>query len=125
MTKWVLRKASFIWPVSGYLARSMRNQDLNGCYQVVPNVVDTDLYLPKHKEDYPGKLHLIHISTLNNRQKNREGLFRAMKALQNEGVNFELLVVTCNSDGNWHKKLKATQREDVVILRKPQKPTEG
>lgn len=124
MTKWVLRKASFICPVSGYLARSMRNQDLNGCYQVVPNVVDTDLYLPKHKEDYPGKLHLIHISTLNNRQKNSEGLFRAIATLQNEGVDFELLVVTCNSDGYWQKKLKGTPLEDVVSFRYALKPKE-
>jgi len=113
-TKKVIKNASVIMPTSTYLRDAMLRHGLEGDYQVVPNVVNTQLFRPLFQEKKSGT-QLIHISSLNDREKNVSGLIRAFaKASQTES-SLRLQIVGEGSDKNSYEKLVSElQIEDKV-----------
>jgi glycosyltransferase involved in cell wall biosynthesis len=69
----------------------MQSHQLYGNYDALGNVVNTDIFLPK-KIFNPTKK-FVHISTLDDNQKNITGIFRVFAELEKEGHNFELIVI--------------------------------
>ena len=73
-------KAAFrICPVTEQLGTDMRKRGLKGHYQPVPNVVNTELFVPPVEPRVPRVLRLLHVSTLLEEQKNISGMLRAFK----------------------------------------------
>lgn len=84
-TKKIVSGAKVIMPVSEALEEAMKHHGLNGKYQIVPNVVNTRNFEIPAKRESSGTLKLIHISTLDQRQKNVLGIINAIeKTLQNK-----------------------------------------
>ena len=57
----------------------MESHQLYGNYQIVPNVIDTELFLPTSKLDQ-SQTRFIHISSLDNEQKNVSGIISAFSS---------------------------------------------
>lgn len=93
------RKAAYILPVTDYLRREMQQCGFQGCYRVIGNVVNTDLFTA-NKLEVPSRnsLHLLHISNLQEQQKNVQGLLRAFSQYRKGTTSSATLTIA--SEGN-------------------------
>lgn len=86
--------AKIIAPVSAQLETSMKNWGIQARYEVVPNVVDTDLFLPPaiHIEASKQK-EILHVSSLVDDHKNISGMLHAvLPVLQNNAqIHFRII----------------------------------
>lgn len=82
ISKIISKNASFVCPVSNNLANSMRAFGLKGNYSIVPNVVDTNMFVPikKKSEEFT----IIHISSLLDKHKNISDMLTVAKSLETE-----------------------------------------
>ncbi len=88
------KTADKILPVSNDLMLAMKELNIGRNYEVVPNVVDTDLFKPLEKQRY--RKRLIHVSTAKDYHKNISGILRTIAKLKDQRDDFELLII---SDG--------------------------
>ncbi len=79
ITKIIIINAKFICPVSNDLKNQMVNFGLKGCYFKIPNVVNTNIFFPIKKTSKPYTI--THISALQNKQKNIDGILSVIKKL--------------------------------------------
>ena len=92
LTRKIMRSAKKIMPTSNYLKEAMLAQGLNGSYEVVPNVVNVQRFKPLEEKAHD-TTKLLHISSLNDREKNVSGLLRAFaKALESD-THLDLTIV--------------------------------
>jgi glycosyltransferase involved in cell wall biosynthesis len=91
-TKKLVSRASRIMPTSEYLAEAMRYRGLRGRYTVVPNVVNTEVFRIQPLDPKKG-IHFIHVSSLNDREKNVSGLLRAFLEARNSHPDLSLVIV--------------------------------
>lgn len=103
-TQRIAAGAEAIMPVSDYLKEAMLSHNLIGNYTVVPNVVDIHLFVPKEKEESPITKY-VHISTLDDVQKNVSGIIRAFKNVQQINPHTELTIIGENADKEILQKL--------------------
>jgi glycosyltransferase involved in cell wall biosynthesis len=92
----VVEGAAAVLPVSAYLAKAMQLHWPRKRYDVVPNVVDLQLFQPDPPQRSQ-KLRLIHISNLNY-QKDPESLFQSLRRLSGSGISWELDVLGPDSE---------------------------
>lgn len=87
----IITDAALVLPVSNYLAKSIQRRWKGVECEVVPNVVNTNIFFP---ETYvvESKLRLVHISTLTY-QKDPESLLGAMGILKKKGIDFSLDII--------------------------------
>jgi glycosyltransferase involved in cell wall biosynthesis len=123
----IMIDASLILPVSEYLANSIQRRWPSAECEVVPNVVNTEIFYPEEGEK-SDKLRLIHISTLSY-QKDPESLFEAAGILKKRGIDFCLEVAGPISDyiktlinkekieGNVNMRGEIPQQELAVLIR--------
>ena len=103
----IITDAALVLPVSNYLAKSIQRRWKGVECEVVPNVVDTNLFFPgAYTSDE--KLRLIHISTLTY-QKDPESLLEAMGILKKKGIYFSLDIV-----GPIFEKISSLVKENNV-----------
>ena len=77
-----------VLPVSEYLGEAIQKHWPNIRYEVVPNVVDRNIFFPAEKK--PSEiLRLVHISTLTY-QKDPESLVKALALVKSQGLRFQL-----------------------------------
>jgi len=94
ITRFVVRKADAIIVVSGMLQKSMLYWKLwNDNYFIVPNVVETEKFIPPSIKETRSKKRIIHVSCFEDKSKNISGFLRAVKSLSNRRNDFECLVV--------------------------------
>jgi len=94
ITKLVVQNASAISTVSENLAKAMQSHGLyNQHYMILPNVVDTDAYIPAASEPSRGIKRFIHISCFEDRSKNITGLLHAISNLSKLRDDFECIMV--------------------------------
>jgi glycosyltransferase involved in cell wall biosynthesis len=91
-TRRIIAKARAVMPVSKHLQSAMLAYGLQGNYHIVPNVVDTQLFSPKKMEEHRG-IRFIHISTLDDSQKNVSGIIRAFSHAIKKDPGMELVIV--------------------------------
>ena len=114
--KWSMRttlqQAHVICPVSHDLAKSIRSfasMEKDDCLCVVPNVVDTALFHPQTSDTAAtsSDFQWLHISSLDDEQKNISGLIRSIQLARNQSDQFHVQIV---GDGNPepHQKLVDT-----------------
>jgi len=77
-SKLIAGQAKFILPVTEHLSGAMQSHGLKGKYAVVPNTVNTTVFRPA---EYirKNKFQFIHVSSLDERQKNFSGIINAFK----------------------------------------------
>lgn len=97
LTRWVANKAVLILPVSEDLSLSMKKAGIRAEMQVVYNVVNTDLFSPLPKFNRKG-IHLVHVSSLDEPQKNPSLLFRSFAEVLKSHSSAQLDIV---SDGDF------------------------
>ena len=91
-------KAAFrLCPVTEQLGSDMRKLGLKGQYEPVPNVVNTELFIPAAEPRTPKGLRLLHVSTLLEEQKNISGMLRAFKRALEHVPDLHLHVIGENS----------------------------
>lgn len=95
ISKVITKNAKYICPVSNDLGSSMQKFGLKGNYQRVPNVVNTDLFIPSKKKSLGFKI--LHISNMNDAHKNIFGILKAISQLYHIVSNFEVFFIGSNS----------------------------
>lgn len=93
LTKMIACNASWILPVSHDLKQAMISHGLNSKYEVVYNVVNTEIFYPS-VTNKPDKFTFLHVSTGLDEQKNVTGILHAVKMLSERNKNFELKIVS-------------------------------
>jgi glycosyltransferase involved in cell wall biosynthesis len=94
LTRRFIKRAKAVTPVSKDLRRAMEKHKLRSRYQIIPNVVDTDLFCidAGEKRGADGKKRILHVSGLRP-VKNVKGLLTALKRLSETRDDFELYIV--------------------------------
>lgn len=111
LSRMVVRNASAVMPVTENLKNAMIMHGLtNENYRVIPNVVDTSLFVPDHSWEPKAYTSILHVSCFDDRQKNISGILRVLKRLTEkrtdwhctlvgEGIDFQKLVQYAESLG--------------------------
>ena len=89
--KGVGERAYKLLPVTHHLASAMEKAGVQGNYDTVANVVDTDLF--DRKSPHDGPFRFLHVSSLFDKLKNVSGLFNAFAKLleKNDKVFLEII----------------------------------
>jgi len=98
--KKTIKKSTFVVPVSRFLKQSMLKSGFKGNYVVVGNAIDTNIFKPKKSEH---QFNILHVSYLNNKQKNVKGILEVIKILSQKKLNFTLNII---GDGDHNEVLK-------------------
>ena len=85
-SKQIVKKANFVCPVSVELKNGMLNHNLKGNYFPVRNVVDTNVFIPSDNKN--DEFTIVHVSGLNDEQKNISDMLKVAKHLENEIEHF-------------------------------------
>lgn len=93
MLKKTCKHAKVVCPVTMQLGNAMKEAGLKTEMKVIPNVVNTDLFKPAAKSS-TGKKKILHVSTLNEQQKNISGMMRVIKKLSESRNDFELEIIS-------------------------------
>lgn len=89
----IAREAKILCPVSHQLAESMKAREIKGEYQIVPNVVDTQLFQPASSNNERNRFRFLHVSTLLDSHKNISGLLRAFKNALDQFAEIEIAFI--------------------------------
>jgi glycosyltransferase involved in cell wall biosynthesis len=87
-TRIAIRRAYTVMPVSENLAASLQWHGYKGRYHVVPNVVDTRVFYPGNDIKMSGPCRFLHVSSMNEEQKNISGILRVVKELSVQRDDF-------------------------------------
>ncbi|MEX1187612.1 MAG: glycosyltransferase family 4 protein, partial [Bacteroidia bacterium] len=96
LTSKTIKKANFILPVSDQLKQAMLTHGLKGNYEVLPNVVDNELFKSAEGEKPIRKL--LHVSVMDDKQKNVSGLLKAFKRIHHKYPDVQLTIVGSGPD---------------------------
>lgn len=111
----ILHRARKILPVSHSLETQMRDLYQENKYQVVPNVVDASVFISNHVSKKQRSIKkILHVSLLNDEQKNVSGIIKAINELLNNRTDFEMHIV---GDGPDRVKLEELA-SDLKLLNK-------
>ncbi len=91
-TKRIVRRAAMVTTASQVLADAMQHHGLkNHHYELLPNVVDTQLFKPiPHHNEVPK---IVHISCFEDQSKNISGLLEALKILKDKGIAYQAVLI--------------------------------
>lgn len=107
--RYFARKAAVLSPVTQNLASAMQDCKITGNFKIVPNVVEVNLF--KQKRTHINKIkRILHISSLDDEQKNFSGILFAINELAKHRNDFVLDVI---SDGNYKQYLKKIEKLDI------------
>lgn len=114
--------AQIICPVTQQLAQAMQNFGISGNYDVIPNVVDTELFHPAVRQKTKEIFTFLHVSSLFDVHKNVSGLLRTAANLVRSGAKFQLIIV---GDGDtaphrvYAKQLGLTNQHLEIVEAQP------
>lgn len=106
-TRKIVKEAKCIMPTSSFLQEAMLSHGLAGNYRVVPNVVNVEIFKPLPGPSHEG-IQLLHISSLNDREKNVSGLIRAFASAAQMNPTLSLQIVGEGIDKNKYIQLVKT-----------------
>lgn len=113
ISKFITENAAYVCPVTNHLAKEMQKFGLKGNYSPVPNVVDTDLFLPvTHHNTHPV---FIHISSLSDEIKNISGILNTFGQLKKILPQFTLYLIGGNKD-NYQTLLNSLNFEPHQVI---------
>ncbi len=114
ISKRIVKSAAVICPVSQNLKNAMVDAGFNGNYEVVPNVVDIRLFVPKRIER--NQFTLLHVSNMIDQHKNISGMLRAMGQLKKNIPNLKFILAGENSEIYRDQLTKLSLQNTVELL---------
>ena len=96
-TRKTIAKAAKIFHVSEKQKLAMLSHQLFGNYELIYNVVDTSIFNTKQKTR-PAKPLFLHVSSLDDAQKNITGILNAIAALQKKDLVFDFIFIGGDKD---------------------------
>lgn len=115
LTRRVFSAAKSCLPVSEHLGKSLKSHALISDYQVIPNVVDGELFKPGLKEAGPHAF--LHVSNLRSRQKNVEAMLEVFGKLAASGAEFTLKLIGEESNEQLEQSIERFNLKDKLSLR--------
>ena len=109
----ITKNANYVCPVSKNLENSMVLKGLDGNYKVVPNVVDTETFVPK--ENVNDRFTILHVSSMVNVHKNVEGILNVVSQLKESIPNFQLYLIG-NSSNTYNSLITDLSLSQNVIV---------
>lgn len=91
--KFALRRAKIILAVSGFLKRSIESYDIKNRFEIVPNVVDTDLFHPDEQIRKDANVKRILLVALLSPIKGLPNIFEAISNLRQKREDFCLDII--------------------------------
>ena len=111
----IANNAELIMPVSLDLQRCMEGHGVHNRFQVIYNLVNTDIFrLVEAKTE--NKKHILHISTLRDEAKNFTGILRVIERLKQQRDDFELHVIHDYDAPEFKAIVKDHHLEDCVVF---------
>ncbi len=98
----IAASASVICPVSEDLKQAIQDFGIKGPFEVIPNVVDTDLFQAPQQKDFT-TIRLLHVSTLYDQHKNVSGILNVIARIAKERQDFKITLAG-NKFGDLHFK---------------------
>lgn len=112
-----IKDASTITVVSDFLKQSMLKLGLNNNYKVIGNVVNTQLFYPrKNNIEKKDKAVILHISHMDNEQKNSEGMLQVIKELSTKRNDFIFKIISDDNIDKTKKLINKYLLSEVVVL---------
>ncbi len=96
-TKKIIKKSQKIVVISNYLKDTMQHHGLLGNYHIVYNQINTNVFKPMPELFLGNDVKFIHISSLDDKQKNVSGVLNAFANARSENKSITLTIV---GDGN-------------------------
>jgi glycosyltransferase involved in cell wall biosynthesis len=116
ITQYAVKQAAAVTTVSAPLRQAMQSHGLyNADYQIVPNVVDTDLFQPFVVEKKEKKS-ILHVSGLDNREKNFTGILHVMNKLAQKRSDFVLNVIHDHDNSAYMPFITENNLQDFVVF---------
>lgn len=101
ITKNVVKKAAAMSTVSNSLKKAMNDAGLqNDNWSIIPNSIDTSLFIPSKAELKSDTIRIFHISCFEDKSKNVSGIIRAFATAIESNNNMELVMVGIGQDYN-------------------------
>lgn len=97
LSKIVVKNAKKITVVSKTLRNEMLQFGLKGTYEIIGNVINTDVFQLKEKQRTKERFTFLHISNLSDNQKNISGILKVFKRVVAEKENFHLRIIASNN----------------------------
>ena len=111
----IANNAELIMPVSLDLQHCMEGHGVHNRFQVIYNLVNTDIFrLGEAKTE--NKKHILHISTLRDEAKNFSGILRVVEKLKQQRDDFELHVIHDYEAPEFKAFVKEHNLTDCVIF---------
>ena len=111
----IANNAELIMPVSLDLQHCMEGHGVHNRFQVIYNLVNTDMFrLGEAKTEQ--KKHILHISTLRDEAKNFSGILRTIERLRQQRDDFELHVIHDYEAPDFKAFVKGNNLSDCVIF---------
>lgn len=92
VTHFTIKNAGKIWCLCAQQKDAMLHHHLKGAYEILGNVVNTEVFKPVPKIRHK-KAMFLHVSTLEDRQKNISGILRVFAELERQGYEFDLVII--------------------------------
>jgi L-malate glycosyltransferase len=108
-------RAECILPVSEDLQKAMQNFGIKNKFEVVGNVVDTDLFVPLDNRSDSEEINIIHISHLNNDQKNISLLLKAFAEASQSQPQCRLHIVHDGDLSAYNQEINELGIADKII----------
>lgn len=92
LIKKIAQTAAMICPVSENLKEAIIHFGIQNSFQVVPNVVNTDIFKANTIQDSHSKIGIFHLSNLKDDHKNITGILRVIKKLSTQRNDFKVTI---------------------------------
>ncbi len=112
--KKLYQKAAAVTTVSNYLGRALIEQMNIRAFQVIPNVVNTTIFRPIHKNPNPVAC-FIHVSG-GGEEKNIQQIMAAFQKVKANGIAFEAVFVVSNQGAVQSLVLEMDLTENIRVL---------
>ena len=114
ISKNIVRNAAFVCPVSQNLADSMTSLGFKGNYRIVPNVVDTTLFVPK--SSLKNQFTLLHVSNMLDEHKNISGILHVVGELKKSIPDFRFILIGSNSEKYINQIIELSLQDIIEVI---------